>query len=468
MPRAFQALLLAAGRGTRMKSARAKALHSFLGRPLLDRVLCAVERFGAEPRLIVVGHEGDAVEAAFSGRGEFVRQDPPRGTGHAVLMARTLLARHPDRPVLVVNGDLPLLGAGTLERLRERHVATGAAATLLSAVLDDAGDYGRVRRGGDGRVTEIVEARDASPEVRKIREMNAGVYLFEVPPLLAALERLVPENAQGEYYLTDVIARLVAAGRTVEALAVDDPDEVLGVNTLSELQDLANRERGAIVARLMAAGVTIEDPASTWVEPSAIVEVDAVLRPHTHVEGRSIVRSRASVGPFVRLVDCEVGEGAQILDHCLLRDCSVGADAQVGPFAHIRPESRIGRKAKVGNFVELKKTSLGEGSKASHLSYLGDADIGPDVNVGAGTITCNYDGEKKHPTHIEAGAFIGSDTILVAPVRVGAGAYVAAGSAITHDVPADALALGRARQVTKPGWAKARRAARGVSGPVIR
>ena len=443
-----------------MKSGRAKALHSFLGRPLLDRVLSVVETFGAEPRLIVVGHEAEAVEAAFHGRGEFVHQDPPRGTGHAVLMARALLARHPDRPALIVNGDLPLLRADTLERLRERHLASSAAATLLSAVVADAGAYGRVRRDRDGRVTEIVEAKDASPEVLEIREMNAGVYLFEVAPLLAALDTVAPENAQGEYYLTDVIARLVATGSRVDAAAVENPDEVLGVNTLFELQHLANRERRAIVARLMAAGVTIEDPDSTWVEPSAVVEPDAVLRPHTHIEGRSVVRSRASVGPFVRLVDCDVGEGAQILDHCLLRECSVGADAQVGPFAHIRPESRIGKRAKVGNFVELKKTALGEGSKAPHLSYLGDAEIGPDVNVGAGTITCNYDGERKHPTHIEAGAFIGSDTTLVAPVRVGAGAYVAAGSAITEDVPADALALARARQVTKPGWAKARRAER--------
>jgi len=460
LSRSCQAVILAAGRGTRMKSSRAKVLHAFLGQPLLDRVLGAVEAIGAEPRLIVVGHEADAVEAVFRGRGEFVRQDPPLGTGHAVLMTRAMLARHPDRPAMIVNGDLPLLRKETLERLLERHRTSGAAATLLSAVLDDAGAYGRVRRDAQGRVVAIMEAKDAPPEVRQIREMNAGVYLFEVEPLLAALATLVPENAQGEYYLTDVIAALVASGKAVEAVAVENPEEVLGVNTLFELQDLAHRERRAILARLMASGVTIEDPATTWVAPTAVVEADVVLRPNTHVEGRSVVRSRASVGPFVRLVDCEVGEGAQILDHCLLLDCSVGADAQVGPFAHIRPESRIGKKAKVGNFVELKKTTLGDGSKANHLAYLGDAEIGPEVNIGAGTITCNYDGEKKHPTQIEAGAFIGSDTTLVAPIRVGAGAYVAAGSAITEDVPSDALALGRSRQVVKPGWAKARRAAR--------
>jgi bifunctional UDP-N-acetylglucosamine pyrophosphorylase/glucosamine-1-phosphate N-acetyltransferase len=302
-----------------------------------------------------------------------------------------------------------------------------------------------------------VEAKDASSETLRQQEINAGAYAFDTRALLEALEALQPENAQHEYYLTDVVAALVARGLRVEAVLADDPSEALGVNTLAELAEVNRLLRERRLSALMAAGVVIEDPPSTWVARAVVVEPDAVLRPFTLLEGRTHVRSGASLGPFVRIVNSEIGARAQVLDHCLLRDCRVGAGAVIGPFAHIRPESVIGDRAKVGNFVELKKTHLGEGSKAPHLSYLGDSEIGPAVNIGAGTITCNYDGQTKSPTRIEAGSFIGSNTTLVAPVSIGAGAYVAAGSTITDDVPADALALGRARQLAKPGWAKARR-----------
>jgi bifunctional UDP-N-acetylglucosamine pyrophosphorylase/glucosamine-1-phosphate N-acetyltransferase len=453
-----QALILAAGKGTRMKSAKPKVLHPVLGVPLLEHVFRAVHAVGAEPVTVVVGHGAEAVEAGFAGRGvQFVRQHPPLGTGHAVQAARDTIAAQPEGTLLVVNGDLPLLRAQTLATLLQDHRTARPAATLLTAVLEDPGAYGRVVRDAAGEVRAIVEAKDASPEERAIGEINAGIYAFDKASLLGVLGGLQPQNAQGEYYLTDVIGLLRAAGRTVRAVAAGDPREGLGVNTHAELAEAAKILRARRALELMEAGVAIEDPDTTHVGLDVNVEADAVLRPFTVLEGFTTVRCGASVGPYTRLVDVEVGPGAQVLDHCLLRQCVVGPGASVGPFAHVRPETRIGARAKVGNFVELKKTDLGEGSKAPHLSYVGDAKVGPGVNIGAGTITCNYDGVRKHVTRIEAGAFIGSDTTLVAPVTVGEGSYVAAGSAITEDVPPGALALGRARQQVKPGWADARR-----------
>ncbi|HEX6736676.1 MAG TPA: bifunctional UDP-N-acetylglucosamine diphosphorylase/glucosamine-1-phosphate N-acetyltransferase GlmU [Vicinamibacteria bacterium] len=450
-----QAVVLAAGKGTRMKSARAKVLHEALGAPLLEHVLRAVRSLAVDPVTVVVGHQAEAVEATFANRGvEFVRQDPPRGTGHALQCARERLAAHPDRTALVVNGDLPLLRAETLASLLKVHHESRAAATLLTVILDDPGAYGRVLRGTDGQVRAIVEARDASAEERQVHEINAGIYAFDVPSLLEVLGGLQPQNAQGEYYLTDVIGLLRSAGRSVHAVTAADAREALGVNTAAELAEVGALLRARRTAELMAAGVVIEDPPSTFVGIDATVEADAVLRPFTILEGRTRVARGARLGPFVRLADAEVGAGAEILDHCLLRQCVVEAGAVIGPFAHLRPETRVGENAKVGNFVELKKARLGARAKAPHLSYLGDAEIGPGVNVGAGTITCNYDGAGKHPTRIEAGAFVGSNTTLVAPVTVGEGAYIGAGSVITEDVPAGALGLGRARQVVKDGWAR--------------
>jgi bifunctional UDP-N-acetylglucosamine pyrophosphorylase/glucosamine-1-phosphate N-acetyltransferase len=453
-----QALVLAAGKGTRMKSARAKVLHAALGAPLLEHVLRAVEALGLHPVRVVVGHQAEAVRDAFSGRGlEFLAQDPPLGTGHALLAARGALAGAVPRTLLVLNGDLPLLRAETLARLLEAHRREGAAATLLTAEPAEPADYGRIVRGAAGRVQAIVEARDATPQQLALREVNAGVYAFEVAPLLAVLSLLRPQNAQGEYYLTDTVALLAAGGHAVHAWAAADPSEAMGVNTLAELADADRLLRERRLRELMAEGARIEDPSSTFVGLDAVIEPDALIRPFCIVEGRSRLGAGASLGPFSHLIDTVVEAGARILDHCVLREARVEAGAQVGPFAHVRPESVIGPDARVGNFVELKKTRLGEGAKAPHLSYLGDAEIGPRTNVGAGTITCNYDGVDKHPTLIGAGAFVGSNSTLVAPVSVGEGAYVGAGSTITEDVPPNALALGRARQVVKPDWAKRRR-----------
>jgi len=456
-----QAVILAAGRGTRMKSARAKVLHQALGVPLLEHVLRSVQALRLDPITVVVGHQAEAVEAAFAGRGlRFVRQEPPRGTGHALQVAKEDIAAHADRTALVVNGDVPLLRPETLASLLKVHQTSRAAATLLTVDLDDPGAYGRVLRGTDGQVRAIVEARDASEAERQVHEINAGIYAFDVPSLLPLLAGLQPQNAQGEYYLTDVIGLLRTSGRSVHALKAADPVEALGVNTMGELSHVSRLLREARVASLMAEGVVFEDPQTTHVGLDVTAEPDAVIRPFTILEGRTHVAAGAVVGPYARLVDMRIGPGAQVLDHCFLRESVVEAGAVVGPFAHLRPASHVGARAKVGNFVELKNTRLGEGSKAPHLSYLGDSTIGPKVNVGAGTITCNYDGHTKSPTHIEEGAFVGSNATLVAPVTVGAGAYVGAGSVITEDVPAGALALGRGRQVVKPGWAEERVRAR--------
>jgi bifunctional UDP-N-acetylglucosamine pyrophosphorylase / glucosamine-1-phosphate N-acetyltransferase len=457
MPPTTQAVILAAGKGTRMKSAQPKVLHHVLGVPMLEHVLRTVSEVGAAPVTVVVGHQAEAVERAFAGqRLTFVRQEPQLGTGHALQCAREAFAAAPEQPLLVLNGDLPLLRPETLLRLLEVHRTSRAAATLLTVVLEEGGAYGRVLRGTDGQVRAIVEARDASEQERAVREVNAGIYAFEVGVLLGVLSGLQPQNAQGEYYVTDLVGLLRSAGRPVHAVQ-GDPVEALGVNTMQELADATALLRRRRNQELMASGVVIEDPDTTSVGPHVEVEPDAVLRAFTLLEGRTRVARGARVGPFARLVDTEVGAGATVLDHCLLLESVVEESASIGPFAHIRPQSRVGRRAKVGNFVELKKTVLGEGAKAPHLSYIGDATVGEAVNIGAGTITCNYDGVDKHPTRIEKGAFVGSDTTLVAPVTVGEGAYIGAGSTITADVPAHALAVGRARQVVKEGWARTRR-----------
>ncbi len=456
-----QAVILAAGRGTRMKSARAKVLHQAQGVPMLEHVLRSVRALGVDPLTVVVGHQAEAVEAAFAGRGlRFVRQEPQLGTGHAVQMAREIVEAHAERTLLVINGDVPLLRPETLSALLDTHQATGAAATILTVDLDEPGAYGRVLREPDGQVRAIVAARDASDAERQVREINAGIYVFSVPALLPVLSSLRPQNAQGEYYVTDLVGLLRAAGHRVGAVKTADPVEALGVNTLSELAAASRRLGERRVAELMAAGVVIEDPQTTHVGLDVTAEADAVIRPFTILEGRTHLAAGAVVGPFARLTDMQIGPGAQVLDHCLLRESVVEAGAAIGPFAHIRPDSHVAARAKVGNFVELKKTRLGEGAKAPHLSYLGDATIGASANIGAGTITCNYDGQTKSPTQIGEGAFVGSDVTLVAPVTIGEGAYIGAGSVITDDVPAGALALGRGRQVVKPGWAEERARAR--------
>ena len=452
-----QAVILAAGRGTRMRSARPKVLHEVLGEPLLGLALELARGVGADPVTVVVGYGAEAVRERFADRAGFVVQDPPRGTGDALRAARDVFADRPGNPLLILNADMPLLRKSSLERLLEVHERDRPALSLLTGRTAEPGAWGRVVRGADGALLRVVEARDASPEERAQDEVNVGVYAFAMDRVLPALERLPRVGSQGESELADLVELLAAGGDAVVGVPTGGADELAEVNTLAECAEATRALRRRVLESLMASGVVVEDPETIWVGPRVRVEADAVLHSHTRLEGSCRVGSGAEIGPAVRLRDVEVAGGARILDHCVLQECRVGAGAQVGPFTHVRPGSDLGERTRVGNFVELKKTRLGDDAKASHLSYLGDAEIGRDVNIGAGTITCNYDGIAKHPTRIGDGAFIGSHSTLVAPIQVGAGAYTGAGSTLTEDVEPDALALGRGRQVVKPGWARRRR-----------
>ena len=445
-------VILAAGKGTRMKSGGPKVLHRAGGLSLIDHVLRTADALAPTSRVLVVGHQADQVRAALKGRQDlrFALQSPQLGTGHALLQAETELAGASGTLVLL-SGDVPLLRSETLVRLVRTHRERAAAATVVTARVDRPDGYGRIVRRG-GQIAAIVEHEDASPEERQIDEINSGIYAFDLAPLFAALREIGSSNAQGEYYLPDLVRIYRARGLGVETVTVDDPHEILGVNSRRELADMAaimNRQRNEA---LMESGVTIVDPATVYVGPDVEVGSDTIIHPGVHLEGRTRIGSGCEIHACVRIVDSTLEDGVVVSNFCLILDSTVARGARVGPFAHIRPQSMVGEDAHVGNFVELKKTTLGRGSKANHLTYLGDATIGEHVNVGAGTITCNYDGVAKHPTIIEDGAFIGSDSQLVAPVRVGRGAYVAAGSTVTENVPAGSLAISRGKQVNKEGW----------------
>jgi bifunctional UDP-N-acetylglucosamine pyrophosphorylase/glucosamine-1-phosphate N-acetyltransferase len=388
----------------------------------------------------------------------FAVQEPQLGTGHALLQAEPHLAGK-SGVVVLLSGDVPLLRPATLCAMVEAHVARGAAATVLTARVDRPQGYGRIVRDASqqGNIAAIVEDKDATPAEREIDEINSGIYAFALEPLFAALRSIGTANAQGEYYLPDLVRVYREQGLAVETVSLDDPREILGVNSRRELADVTAILRDTRNEALMAAGVTMVDPASAWIGPDVTVGADTVIHPNVYLEGRTRIGARCEIHAGVRIIDSTIDEGAVINNYCVIRESHIRSGAQIGPFAHIRPLSDVGEGAHVGNFTELKKTTLGRGSKASHLSYLGDATIGEKVNVGAGTITCNYDGTHKHPTVIEDGAFIGSDSQLVAPVRVGKGAYVAAGSSIVEDVPPGALGIARGKQVNKDGWVEKNR-----------
>jgi bifunctional UDP-N-acetylglucosamine pyrophosphorylase/glucosamine-1-phosphate N-acetyltransferase len=453
--------VLAAGKGTRMKSSLAKVVHRANGVPLIEHVLRAVDPLSPASTVVIVGHQTEQVRSCLAGRGQvrFAIQSPQLGTGHALLQAEPALHGQ-EGAVLLLSGDVPLLRTATLEVLVSRHLSTQAAATVLTASVADPSGYGRVVRRG-GAITSIVEHKDASAEERTIREINSGIYVFDLAVLFPALKEIGSSNAQGEYYLPDLVRIFRDRGRHVEAVVLDAAEEILGVNSRKELADASRVLRDRKNDELMAAGVTIIDPASTWVEPDVTIGADTILHPNVYLEGRTRIGSGCEIHAGVRIVDSSIGDRVVVSNFCVIRQSAIGDGAQVGPFAQLRPESRVGEDAHIGNFVELKKTTLGRGSKANHLSYLGDATIGERVNIGAGTITCNYDGVAKHPTIIEDDAFIGSDSQLVAPVRVGKGAYVAAGSSITQDVPPESLGIARGTQVNKEGWVARRKKTRG-------
>jgi bifunctional UDP-N-acetylglucosamine pyrophosphorylase/glucosamine-1-phosphate N-acetyltransferase len=445
-------VILAAGKGTRMKSEEPKVLHRAGGFRLIEHVLRAAASLDAKTTVVIVGHMAPRVQEALGKRLglRFALQEPQLGTGHALLQAEPHLAGA-SGTVVLLSGDVPLLRPATLEALVATHERSGAAATVLTARVPDPTGYGRIVR-KDGEIAAIVEHKDASPDERAIGEINSGIYAFAVEPLFDALRTIGSANAQGEYYLPDLVRIYRERGLKVETVRLADSREILGVNSRRELADVAAILKTGRNEELMASGVTIVDPASAWIGPDVVIGRDTVIHPNVYLEGNTRIGERCEINASVRIVDSTLDDGVVINNFCVIRESHVRAGAQIGPFAHIRPQSDVGEGAHVGNFTELKKTTLGKGSKANHLSYLGDATIGEKVNVGAGTITCNYDGTTKSPTVIEDGAFIGSDTQLVAPVRVGKGAYVAAGSSIVEDVPAGALGIARAKQVNKPGW----------------
>jgi len=437
-----------------MKSSLPKVLHPAAGCPMIEHVLRTSDALAPATTIVVVGHQANIVQQRLlEGRRNIhcVLQSPQLGTAHALQQAEGVLAGRKGTVVLL-SGDVPLLTGATLRGLVETHLRAGAAATVVTAVVERPYGYGRIIR-SRGRIARIVEERDASPAQRLVREINSGIYAFDAAPLFEALRGVAAGNAQGEYYLTDVIAIYRRRKLPVETLIVSDPREVRGVNSRSELAEVSAIMRQTKNEELMAAGVTIVDPASTYIDSDVLIGPDTVIHPGVVIQGQTRIGSACEIQAYVRITDCELADKVTILNFCVIVGARVAEGAAIGPFAHLRPATDVGPGAKIGNFVELKKTSLGAGSKAGHLSYLGDATIGANVNVGAGTITCNYDGQNKHETVIEDGAFIGSDSQLIAPVRVGRGAYVGAGSSITRDVPPGALGIARGRQENVEGWA---------------
>ena len=454
---------MAAGKGTRLKSQLPKVLHEVGGKPLLEHVIrAAVRLVPAHDVYVIIGHEAERVRATMLHTGvNFVVQAEQRGTGHALIVAQEALAGYDH--VIVLSGDAPMISPQTIAQLRDFHLQQRAAMTLLSAELENPTGYGRVlRKSAKGtEVLGIVEEKSASPAQKKIREINSGFYVFDGNELYSRIGELSTNNAHREYYLTDMAAVFKKARRRVVAWKTPTPSEVLGGNTRAELADIDQQMRLAKCRQLMADGVTIFYPATCVIDPDVEILPDTVIEPYVQLLGKTKIGGNSRVRSYCVIRDSEIGDAVMVLPGCIMDDARIGPGATIGPYSRLRPGSEIGEGAHVGNFVETKKIKLGKRSKANHLTYLGDAEIGSGVNIGAGTITCNYDGVHKHKTIIDDDVFIGSDSTLVAPVRIGKGAYVGAASCITDDVPEDALAIGRGRQVVKEGWARQKRTERG-------
>jgi bifunctional UDP-N-acetylglucosamine pyrophosphorylase/glucosamine-1-phosphate N-acetyltransferase len=456
--------IMAAGKGTRLKSRHPKVLHQIGGKSLLEHVIAAALKVAdARDIFAIVGHEAEHVRQQVGHTGiNFVLQAPQLGTGHAIMAAAESLA--PYESVIVLSGDAPLIKPDTIAKLRDFHLQSRAAMTILTAEVADPQGYGRVVRRTRAKpdVAAIVEEKALTPAQRKLREINSGIYTFATRPLLVNLDKLSTKNTQGEYYLTDIAALLVKSKQKVVALAAADAKEVLGSNTRAELSLLDAELRAAKCRELMAAGVSIFYPETCFIDSAVQVGPDTVIEPFVQLLGKTRIGSDCRIRSYSIISNSQIGDEVIVRPGCVIDETSVARGARIGPYAHLRPETFLGEGAHIGNFVETKKARLGKGSKANHLTYLGDAEVGEGVNVGAGTITCNYDGVNKHVTHIEDGAFIGSDSTLVAPVRIGKQAYVGAGSTITEDVPAESLALGRSRQVNKEGWVREKRQGRTI------
>lgn len=445
-------VILAAGKGTRMKSKLPKVLHKVCGSTMLSYVIDAAAGAGVKKIIVVVGYGADVVAREVEGRAQVAHQAEQLGTAHALMQAGPFLSDFKGQ-LLVLCGDTPLIEAGTLLELINSHRTSGAAATVLTAMMDDPTGYGRVVRDNGGGVVRIIEQKDASPEEKGIREVNTGVYCFECDGLFEALSRLSPVNAQGEYYLTDIIEMNVRGGRRVGAVTAENPAEITGINDRVQLSEAERYMRGRILKDLMLSGVTVVDPASTFVDRKVQIGRDTVIYPFTFIEGNTVIGEDCIIGPGSRLINAVVGNGVSI-QNSVVTESSMEDGCSIGPFSHLRPGNNLGREVKVGNFSEVKKSVVGDRSKVPHLSYVGDATIGKNVNIGAGTITCNYDGRNKWPTSIDDDVLIGSNTNLVAPVKIGSRSVTGAGSTITRDVPAGSLAVERAKAKVIPDWDK--------------
>ncbi|HRF59327.1 MAG TPA: bifunctional UDP-N-acetylglucosamine diphosphorylase/glucosamine-1-phosphate N-acetyltransferase GlmU [Fimbriimonadaceae bacterium] len=448
-----QGVILAAGKGTRMKSEMPKALHPVCGVPMVDLVGRAMRAAGIAAPIVVVGHGADAVREALAGSEyRFAIQAEQLGTGHAVRMAEDPLRGY-DGPVIVAPGDTPLLDAGVFDALLRVHREQAAAATVATSIVSDPTGYGRLIRDPDGRAVAIVEEKDATADEREVREVNAGVYCFDAVTLFRILPQLSSANAQGEYYLTDAIRLLASEGAAVATAVFEDPSVLVGVNDRRQLAEASDVLRQRTLVRHMLDGVTIIDPETTYIGLDVTIEPDVTIAPMTTLEGVTSIGSGSTIGPVSRVKDSRIGRGCTVLMSFVDR-ARMADGSRCGPYAHLRPGADVGDGVKIGNFVEIKNAVLAPGSQVSHLSYIGDAEVGAGTNIGAGTITCNYDGFEKHKTTIGANAFVGSNSTLVAPVTIGDGVVIAAGSTITHDVGEDELGIGRSRQENKPEWAR--------------
>ncbi len=450
----LKAIVLAAGEGSRMKSKTPKVLHKILNKTMLDYVIEAARGCGAEAVCVVVGHKAEEVKAGIACGGvEFVLQEEQKGTGHAVMMAADFI--EDDKDMLILYGDTPLMQGESLMRLAEIHHAEGNGVTVVSAVLDDPTGYGRIVRDSAGNFRKIVEHKDASARERGIQEINTGIYIFNGRALRESLQKLGNQNAQGEYYLTDCLESILLDGGRVGVVTAEDADEFFGVNSRVQLAEAAGIMRERVNRKHMENGVTIIDPANTYIDPGVKIGMDTVILPGCVLEGDTVIGEDCEVGPHTRLTDMKLGNGVKIQQTIAL-ESEIGDGAVVGPFAYIRPNCHIGNRVKVGDFVEVKNSTIGDGTKIPHLSYVGDTDAGERINFGCGSIMVNYDGKKKHRTTVGNDVFVGCNVNLVAPVTVEQGAYIAAGSTITKDVPEDVLAVARARQQVIKGWKEKR------------
>jgi bifunctional UDP-N-acetylglucosamine pyrophosphorylase / glucosamine-1-phosphate N-acetyltransferase len=446
------AVILAAGQGTRMRSKLYKVLHPVCGKPMVQHVVDQVSNLQIEEMVTIIGHGAELVKSQLGEKCSYALQEEQLGTAHAVMQAQAMLEGK-EGITLVVCGDTPLIKAETMEALFKQHEETKARASVLTAYADDPTGYGRIIRNENGLVEKIVEHKDASEDERQVKEINTGTYCFDNRALFEALKNVSNENVQGEYYLPDVIEIMKKAGEVVTAYQTNDFEETLGVNDRVALSKAEGILKKRINEQHMRNGVTIIDPNNTYIDADVEIGQDTVIQPGTVLSGKTKISSECNIGPNSEIRDCQIGEGT-VIRQSVAHDSEIGNDVNIGPFAHIRPQSEIQDDVKIGNFVEIKKTVFGKGSKASHLSYIGDAEVGSEVNIGCGSITVNYDGKNKYLTKIEDEVFIGCNSNLVAPVTIGKGAYVAAGSTVTEDVPGDALAIARARQVNKEEYAK--------------